>query len=225
MNRLLASVLLSLASTCLPNAAFAAETKAAAKPAIDVSGGEKLFTTGDEKRGIAPCLSCHGAGGNSVGAPNPKLSAQHADYIYKQLSNFKVKPGAQKPERENAVMSVMAAQLMEEEMRNVAAYLSQQARKPAVARNKDTAALGQKIYRGGIAEKSVAACAGCHSPNGAGIPALYPRLQGQIADYTEAQLVAFRGGVRKNSVQMTSIAARLSDGEIKALSDYIAGLR
>ena len=85
--------------------------------------------------------------------------------------------------------------------------------------------LGEKIYRGGIAERSIAACAACHSPNGAGLPSQYPRLAGQHADYTEAQLVAFRGGTRKNSVQMTDVAAKLNDKEIKAVSDYIAGLR
>jgi cytochrome c553 len=85
--------------------------------------------------------------------------------------------------------------------------------------------LGEKIYRGGIANKAVPACAGCHSPNGAGIPAQYPRLAGQHADYVKTQLTAFRQGDRTNSAQMTAIAAILSDKEIAALSDYIAGLR
>jgi cytochrome c553 len=93
-----------------------------------------------------------------------------------------------------------------------------------VAQNKNTIELGQSIYRGGIAAKGVPACAACHSPNGAGIPAQYPRLGGQWADYTNAQLLAFRDGVRKNSSQMTTIASKLSDQEMKAVSDYIAGL-
>ncbi|MFZ9334630.1 MAG: c-type cytochrome, partial [Burkholderiaceae bacterium] len=85
--------------------------------------------------------------------------------------------------------------------------------------------LGERIWRGGIADRQVAACAGCHSPNGAGIPSQYPRLSAQHADYTAAQLTAFRDGVRKNNLQMTQVAAKLNDREIKALSDYIAGLR
>jgi cytochrome c553 len=86
-------------------------------------------------------------------------------------------------------------------------------------------ALGEKIYRGGIADRSVPACAGCHSPDGAGIPSQYPRLGGQHAEYTEAQLVAFRGGVRNNNAVMTGVAAKLNDREIKAVADYTAGLR
>jgi cytochrome c553 len=128
-------------------------------------------------------------------------------------------------ERANAVMAGFAATLSDDDMRNVAAWYASQKLKPSAARNKDTVELGQKIYRGGIAAKSVPACAGCHSPNGAGIPAQYPRLGGQYAEYTEAQLVGFRQGVRKNNAQMTAIAARMSDVEIKAVSDYIAGLR
>jgi cytochrome c553 len=85
--------------------------------------------------------------------------------------------------------------------------------------------LGERIFRGGIADRQVAACAGCHSPNGAGIPAQYPRLSGQHADYSAAQLTAFRDGVRKNSAQMSQIASKMNDREIKAVADYIAGLR
>jgi len=171
------------------------------------------------------CAACHGADGNSTGPANPKLAGQHAEYLFKQLQNFKVKAGAKEAERANPVMAGFAAQLSEEDMRNVAAYFAAQPLKPAAAKNKDIVALGQQIYRGGIASKNVPACAGCHSPNGAGIPAQYPRVAGQFAEYTDAQLVAFRQGVRKNSAQMTTIAARLSDAEIRALSDYIAGLR
>ena len=85
--------------------------------------------------------------------------------------------------------------------------------------------MGERIYRGGVADRQIAACAGCHSPNGAGIPAQYPRIGGQHADYAEAQLVAFRGGARANSVQMNSIAEKMSDREVKAVADYVAGLR
>jgi len=88
----------------------------------------------------------------------------------------------------------------------------------------DLVTLGEKIYRGGIADRMVPACAGCHGPSGSGIPAQYPRLSGQHADYTAAQLNAFRSGARANSPQMTGVAAKMNDKEIKAVSDYIAGL-
>jgi cytochrome c553 len=94
-----------------------------------------------------------------------------------------------------------------------------------VAKVKETAELGRKIYRAGIAEKNVPACAGCHSPNGAGIPAQYPRIAGQHQDYSVTQLTNFRAGTRSNSAQMTVISKRLTDDEMKAVSDYIAGLR
>ncbi len=171
------------------------------------------------------CAACHGADGNSTGPANPKLASQHPEYLFKQLQNFRVQAPAKEATRANPIMAGFAAQLSEEDMRNVAAYFAAQPLKPAAASDKDVVELGQRIYRGGIAAKKVAACAGCHSPNAAGIPAQYPRLGGQYAEYTASQLVAFRQGVRKNSEQMTAIAARLSDAEIKALAEYIAGVR
>jgi len=127
--------------------------------------------------------------------------------------------------RENAVMNGMAAALSEEDMRNISYWVSSKKATPGAAKEKNLVLLGEKIYRGGIADRQIPACAGCHSPNGAGIPAQYPRLSGQHADYAVAQLTAFRDGVRKNSLQMTQIAAKLNDREIRAVSDYIAGLR
>ncbi len=212
MKRIAVLVMLSLGVAA--GGVSASEQKAAAKP--DAAKGSTIATQ--------VCAGCHGADGNSVAPANPKLAAQHPEYIVKQLNNFKVQPGAQKAERENAIMSGFAGTLSPEDMANLGAYFAQQKPKGGAAKLKDSLELGQKIYRGGIAEKNVPACAGCHSPNGAGIPAQYPRLSGQHADYTEAQLTAFRGGVRKNSAQMMTISARLSDAEIKAVSDYIAGL-
>ena len=127
--------------------------------------------------------------------------------------------------RANAVMSGMAATLSDEDMKNVAYWLHSKTAKPGFAKDKELVALGERIYRGGIADRQVAACAGCHSPNGAGIPAQYPRLGGQHADYLSAQLSGFRDGLRKNNLQMSQVAAKLNDREIKAVSDYIAGLR
>jgi cytochrome c553 len=97
--------------------------------------------------------------------------------------------------------------------------------KPGFAKDRTLVLLGERIYRGGIADRQIPACAGCHSPNGAGIPAQYPRLSGQHAEYVAAQLTAFRDGVRNNSVQMTQVTAKLNDREIRALADYVAGLR
>ena len=191
------------------------------------AGGEPARP--DLKRGaqIAQdvCAACHAADGNSTTPVNPKLAAQHADYLAKQLSDFKVKAGAKEAERANAVMAGFAAMLSDADIRSVAAWFESQKLKPSAAKNKDMVELGQRIYRGGVASKGVPACAGCHGPSGAGIPAQYPRLQGQFAEYTEAQLVAFRQGERRNSTVMTAVADRLSDREIKAVSDYIAGLR
>jgi cytochrome c553 len=122
-------------------------------------------------------------------------------------------------------MQGMAATLSDADMKNVAAWLATQKAKPGFAKDKELVALGERIWRGGIADRQIAACAGCHSPNGAGIPSQYPRLSGQHADYTATQLTSFREGVRKNNVQMTQVAAKLNDREIRAVSDYVAGLR
>jgi len=150
---------------------------------------------------------------------NPKLAQQHPEYLVKQLSEFKA------GKRENAVMNGMAAALSDEDMKNISYWLATKKATPGAAKEKDLVLLGEKIYRGGIADRQIPACAGCHSPNGAGIPAQYPRLSGQHADYAVAQLTAFRDGVRKNSLQMTQVAVKLNDREIKAVADYIAGLR
>jgi cytochrome c553 len=164
------------------------------------------------------CASCHGAEGNSAIPANPKLAQQHPEYIAKQLAEFK------SGKRANAVMLGFASALSDDDMRNVGAYLASTKAKPGFAKDKDLAALGEKIYRGGIADRQIPACAGCHSPNGAGIPSQYPRLSGQHADYSVSQLTQFRDGIRKNSLQMGQVAAKLNDREIKAVADYIAGL-
>jgi cytochrome c553 len=171
------------------------------------------------------CVACHAADGNSTISANPKLAGQHADYLYKQLVEYGARPGGRAVVRENAVMAGFAGQLSDEDRRNVSAYFAAQKAKPGAARVRETLDLGQRLYRTGVAEKGVPACAGCHGPNGAGIPSQYPRLSGQHAEYTEVQLRAFRDGVRRNNEPMQQIAGRLSDREIKALSDYIAGLR
>ena len=188
-----------------------ASTAAAPAPAKpDLAKGEASF---------AMCVACHAADGNSAIPGNPKLSQQHPEYLIKQLQEYK------SGKRANAVMSGMAAGLSPEDMRNIAYWLASKPAKPGFAKDKDTVALGERIYRGGIPDRQIAACASCHSPNGAGMPAQYPRLSGQHADYTAAQLVYFRDGVRKNNLQMTQVAAKMNDREIKAVADYVAGLR
>jgi cytochrome c553 len=195
-------------------AAAAAPAKVA-KP--DPAKGDTIFNNAPPNS--QSCASCHNADGNSAVAANPKLAQQHPEYILKQLQDFK------SGKRKSPIMKPLASALSEEDMRNIAWFVGAKKVKPGFAKEKDLVALGEKIYRGGIGERQIAACAGCHSPNGAGIPAQYPRLGGQHADYTTAQLVAFRDGVRTNSPQMTGVAAKLNDREIKAVADYIAGLR
>ena len=203
-----ALMLASLLTAALAAPAFAEEAKASAKP--DLAKGQATSTN--------VCSACHTNDGSRGSPANPILQGQHPEYLAKQLAEFKA------GKRANAIMQGMSMALSEADMKNVAAFYASKEAKPGFAKNKDLVALGEKIYRGGIADRSIPACAGCHSPSGAGLPAQYPRLAGQHADYTEAQLVAFRGGVRKNSLQMTGVAAKLNDKEIKAVSDYIAGL-
>ena len=199
-----------LSSLLLAATAHANEPAAAsAKP--DLAKGGAISTQ--------VCAACHTADGSRGSPANPILQGQHAEYLVKQLTEFKA------GKRKNAVMAGMAATLSEEDMRNVAAFYASKTAKPGFAKSKDTVALGEKIYRGGIAERNVPACAGCHSPNGAGLPAQYPRLAGQHADYVEAQMNAFRSGTRANGPMMMAVAAKMNDKEIKAVSDYIAGLR
>jgi len=165
------------------------------------------------------CMACHTADGSRGSPANPILQGQHAEYLVKQLVEFK------SGKRANAIMMGMAATLSEEDMKNVSAFYASKVAKPGFGKNKELASLGEKIYKGGIADRQIAACAGCHSPSGAGMPAQYPRIGGQHGDYIEAQLNAYRAGTRANNTTMMSIAAKMNDKEIKAVSDYIAGLR
>lgn len=208
----LAAPLLSCLLLVAASASFAAEeakpAAAAAKP--DLAKGQTTATN--------VCAACHTSDGSRGSPANPIIQGQHPEYLAKQLIEFK------NGKRANPIMQGMAAALSEADMKNVAAFYSSKQPKPGFAKNKDSVALGEKIYRGGIADRTVPACAGCHGPSGAGIPSQYPRLSGQHADYTAAQLNAFRSGARANSAQMTGVAAKMNDKEIKAVSDYIAGL-
>lgn len=172
------------------------------------------------------CAACHGADGNSPVPNNPKLAGQIPEYLQKQLVNFK-SAGGKKAERDNPVMAGMVVNLSPDDIRNVAAYYAGQRAKVGAAKSKETLALGRKIWRTGDAPRGLPACASCHGAAGAGLPAQYPRLAGQHAEYTEAQLKAFRAGERRNDANrmMQTVAARMSDPEIRAVADYIAGLR
>jgi cbb3-type cytochrome c oxidase subunit III len=216
MNRLCKALMVFQVAAGLSVLAVQARAADPGKP--DVNRGQAIATQ--------VCASCHGADGNSAGGAYPKLAGQHPEYLVKQLMDFKTQPGAKQPSRNNAIMAAMAAPLSSQDMVNVAAYFAAQTPKPGYAHNKNTVPVGEKIYRAGIAERAVPACASCHGPTGQGIPVQYPRLSGQWADYTVAQLGAFTQGpgARNNSDPMHTIASRLSDSDIKAVADYIAGL-
>jgi cytochrome c553 len=199
--------------------AFSSQAAAPAAPAAAPAKVVKPDLVAGEAKFTALCAACHGADGNSGTPVNPKLAQQHPEYLVKQLQEFK--SGV----RKNAIMQGFASQLSDADMKNIAFWAATQKSKPGFAKDKELVALGERIYRGGLADRQIAACAGCHSPNGAGNPVQYPRLGGQHADYTAAQLTGFRDGVRKNNLQMTQVASKLNDREILALADYIAGLR
>jgi cytochrome c553 len=195
---------------------------------LAVLGGPSLAQDAAKAQSIAAqvCAACHAADGNSIGPANPKIAGQVAEYLHKQLADFKAQ-GGKKPARDNAVMTGMVANLSDADMKNLAAYYSGQKLKPAAATDKDLAALGQKLWRGGNAQTAVPACAGCHGPTGAGIPAQYPRVAGQYAEYLATQLRAFKEGARANDPNgmMRGVASRLSEREIRAVAEYAAGLR
>lgn len=172
------------------------------------------------------CAACHGADGNSIAPANPKIAGQFAGYLEKQLRDFKAASGKE-PRRKSAVMNGMVATLSDTDVQAIASYYASQSLRPAAASDKSLAAEGQKLWRGGDAANGIPACAGCHGPSGAGIPIQFPRLGGQYAEYVAAQLTAFRSGARANDPNgmMRGVAAHLTDGQIRALAEYVAGLR
>ncbi|MCW5632142.1 MAG: cytochrome c4 [Rubrivivax sp.] len=205
---------LTLAASALVGWAAGGVPALAAEPApafkFDAALAQKL---------AEPCQACHTSDGSRGAPANPILQGQHADYLFKQLTEFKA------GKRKNAIMQGMVASLSEGDMKQLAAFYAAKTARPGFAKNKELVRLGESLYRGGNLGTKVPACSGCHSPTGAGVPSQYPRLAGQHADYTEAQLVAFKGGGRANGPMMAAIAAKMSEREIKAVADYIAGLR
>ncbi|MFB0936578.1 MAG: c-type cytochrome [Propionivibrio sp.] len=195
--------------------AFAADI---AKGKPDLEKAKKIAET--------VCIACHGADGNSPTSANPILAGQGADYLFKQLTEFKAADG--KPAiRNNPIMVGMTAALSPEDMKSLAVYFSQQKIKPSAATNEKLVETGKHLWRKGDFDRGIPACSGCHGPAGAGIPSQYPRLAGQYAEYTELQLKNFRSEERSNDPERTmrTIADKLSDKQIKALADYVAGLR
>lgn len=190
--------------------AAAALVSARADDAPDLAAGEEAS---------AMCQGCHMADGSPGLPENPILAGQFPEYLVKQLRDY------QSGKRVNEIMQGMVAALDDKMIRDIAAFYASKPAPKGEARNKDTVLLGQAIWRGGIADRKIPACAGCHGPAGAGIPIQYPRMAGQHAEYSEAQLRAFRSGERANNVQMTGVAAKMNDREIQAVSDYAAGLR
>jgi cytochrome c553 len=205
---------------------------AAALASAAASGQERAATTTPDPARAQQivnqvCAACHGADGNSVASANPNLAGQDADYITLQLAHYKA--GI----RVNPTMQAMAATLGDDDMRALGAYFAKQ--KPKGLATKDAAAVkpAQQLWRGGDASRGIPACAACHSPTGAGIPKNYPRLAGQYADYTYAQLKAFKAGARGadaagkdvNGRVMHMITQPMTDEQMKAVADYAAGLR
>jgi cytochrome c553 len=168
-----------------------------------------------------PCVACHGLNGNSVNPIWPSLAGQHPQYILKQLQAFK------KGERQDPLMSPMAAPLSEDDMEDLAAYYAKQT-PTGLEAEPSKVSVGQRLYRGGNETLNAAACAACHGPSGTGNPlAMYPAIRGQQAAYVAAQLKAYRAGTRQTdqNQMMRNIASLLNDEQIDAVASYVQGLR
>lgn len=184
------------------------------------------FAKGQALAGV--CAGCHGADGVSPIPAQPSLAGMSWQYIAKQLKHFKT------GQRDNAIMKGFAANLSDADMKALGVYFSSMKGRPVGTKDEKLAKTAEKLYRAGDANRGLPACAGCHSPTGAGIPALYPRVGGQHAEYTLAQLTAFRAGTRGGATKddpnaagkmMMTIASKLTDAEVKALAEYTAGLK
>ena len=184
------------------------------------------FAKGQALAGV--CAGCHGVDGVSPIPTQPNLAGMSWQYIAKQLKHFKT------GQRDNAIMKGFSATLSDADMKALGVYFSSMKGRPIGTKDEKLAKTAEKLYRAGDATRGIPACAGCHSPSGAGIPALYPRVGGQHAEYTQAQLTAFRSGVRGGATKddsnptgkmMMTIAGKLTESEIKALSEYTAGLK
>ncbi|MAF81771.1 MAG: cytochrome c4 [Proteobacteria bacterium] len=182
----------------------------------------------DAKKGAALaqglCAACHASDGNSAIPTNPILAGQHYSYLRNQLNYFQVKEGEDKAKRENAVMLGIASGLSSDDIDNLSAYYSQQKIRPSYASNIELAKAGEVVYKGGDESRGVPSCSSCHGPRGLGIPGQYPRISGQHATYTASTLKSYKNGSRANNKQMMMISSRLTEEQINALAEYLAGL-
>lgn len=218
MKRILGTAILAIGVNCAWANTEPAKDASGAKPAVAAPSKADLMARGQQIAG-AVCVACHGVDGTSPIAANPNIAGMPEQYIAKQLELFK--SGV----RKNPTMQGMAANLTPDDMKALGVYFFAQKAKPsAVARDAALAGKGQKIYRAGIPELKVPACAGCHGGAGAGIPAIYPRLAGQWPEYTMEQLKTYAAGGRV-SPQMNAIAGRMRDTDMQAVAEYIAGMR
>ena len=213
MKRTLAAALMLVAGAAHTNTEAPGATAKAAAPtkADQMARGQQIAGT--------VCVACHGLDGASAVAANPNIGGMPEQYIAKQLAAFK------SGERKNPIMQGMVANLTPEDMKSIGAYyFAQRPKASAIARDATLAGKGQKIFRAGIAELKIPACAGCHGGAGAGIPAAYPRLAGQWPEYALTQLKAYASGERKNA-QMNAITARMRESDMLAVVEYMAGMR
>ena len=185
--------------------------------ANDILRGKEIATT--------QCISCHGTDGNSPDSMYPKLAGQHFGYLQKQLLDYKPNNRGEII-RKNQIMQGFAANLTDEDINAVSKYYASQTLKPETAKNKNLKPIAEKLFRGGDFKRDIPSCTGCHGPAGAGIPTIYPAIAGQYSQYTKSALLAYRNGERdlENS-SMRTIAKYLTDLEIEALADYLAGMR
>ncbi|GIR48575.1 MAG: cytochrome c [Burkholderiaceae bacterium] len=182
----------------------------------------------DAKKGAALaqglCAACHASDGNSVIPTNPILAGQHYSYLKNQLNYFQVKEGEDKAKRENAVMLGIASGLSSDDIDNLSAYYSQQKIKPSYASNIELAKAGEVVYKAGDDSRGIPSCSSCHGPRGLGVPGQFPRISGQHAAYTASTLTSYKNGSRANNKQMMAISSRLTEEQINALAEYLAGL-
>lgn len=211
----------------------AAPVAAAPAPAPTPSGPAPQPLAGNAEAGAAKaavCGACHGINGNSVNPEWPNLAGQHHQYTVEQLHLFKGMV------RTNAIMQAQAMTLSEQDMADLAAYYEQQTLTGLEA-DPSTVAIGQRLYKGGDAKRGIPACIACHGPNGLGVgPARWPQVRSQHSVYTYTQLKNYatrqryvvQAGQPAPPAQaeiMYEIAAKLTDAEMRALANYLQGLR
>ena len=197
---------------------------------ITLGFSASALASGDPEAGknkAVACAACHGNDGNSMIDINPNIAGQHANYLAKQLREFRLaSQTGGKEGRNDPVMNGMAAPLSDQDILDIAAYFASQEAKEGTT-PEDVIEAGQKLYRGGDESRGITACTACHGPRGNGMGlANFPDISGQHAAYIKSQLEKFRSGQRANDLNgmMQDIAKRLTDEDIEILSKYLGGL-